>query len=301
MQRNTIMIITAAGLGLSAASADAHDGRRFEIKIHQGQLVAHGYNSAGVNDGGGVERDYYNALHDHWTWNPVPSVNASSADLPGFDVFEPGPLLGHDLTLTLTGARKWVSPPMSPPDGTVPDFVALDPAETIFVGYQGDLMDTVTLGAVTLATDLAPAGALDLDLAFDIAQRPAGVLYVLEFELSTDAPGIAGSDTVHIILSPDGDNPMQKLHHASLYLERYLGTPIQSCLADLTTDGSGNGTPDGLVTLSDFSYYLSLWSKDAAEADITPNGTCDTQAGGGDGVSLSDFSCYLSLWSAGCP
>ena len=31
-------------------------------------------------------------------------------------------------------------------------------------------------------------------------------------------------------------------------------------LADMTTDGTSNGVPDGSVTLSDFSYYLSLWS-----------------------------------------
>ena len=32
------------------------------------------------------------------------------------------------------------------------------------------------------------------------------------------------------------------------------------CFADLTTDGSSNGIPDDAVTLSDFSFYLSLWS-----------------------------------------
>lgn len=32
-------------------------------------------------------------------------------------------------------------------------------------------------------------------------------------------------------------------------------------IADLTTDATDNGIPDGSITLSDFSYYLSLWSQ----------------------------------------
>ncbi|MEL7473122.1 MAG: M64 family metallopeptidase [Planctomycetota bacterium] len=72
------------------------------------------------------------------------------------------------------------------------------------------------------------------------------------------------------------------------------------CPADITTESSSNGVPDGLVTLSDFSYYLSLWSTGAAQADITATGAC-VYGTGGDGVDLSDFSCYLATWSAGCP
>ncbi|MEL7472185.1 MAG: choice-of-anchor B family protein [Planctomycetota bacterium] len=72
------------------------------------------------------------------------------------------------------------------------------------------------------------------------------------------------------------------------------------CDADLTTDSTSNGIPDGLVTLSDFSFYLSLWSTSDPGADITLEGAC-TFGAGGDGVSLSDFSCYLSTWSLGCP
>ncbi|MEO0483043.1 MAG: S8 family serine peptidase [Planctomycetota bacterium] len=72
------------------------------------------------------------------------------------------------------------------------------------------------------------------------------------------------------------------------------------CDPDITTDGVPNGVPDGLVTLSDFSFYLSLWSNADAAADVTVDGVCD-YGNGGDGVTLSDFSCYLSTWSAGCP
>lgn len=73
------------------------------------------------------------------------------------------------------------------------------------------------------------------------------------------------------------------------------------CPADLTSDTTcAPGEPDGLVTLTDFSCFLSLWSTADPIADITRNDTC-LPASGGDGVSLSDFSCYLSVWSQGCP
>ncbi|MEL7471672.1 MAG: GC-type dockerin domain-anchored protein, partial [Planctomycetota bacterium] len=72
------------------------------------------------------------------------------------------------------------------------------------------------------------------------------------------------------------------------------------CFADLTTDGSSNGVPDGLVSLSDFSYYLSLWSTADPAADLTVFNACLPGTPDGD-VTLSDFSCYLSEWSVGCP
>lgn len=37
-------------------------------------------------------------------------------------------------------------------------------------------------------------------------------------------PAVEASDAVFILLSPDGSSPAEKLHHASLYQERYLGT-----------------------------------------------------------------------------
>ena len=75
---------------------------------------------------------------------------------------------------------------------------------------------------------------------------------------------------------------------------------VPSCgPADVTTDGTANGIPDGQVTLSDFSFYLSLWGGGALAADLTTDGTAN---GVPDGtVTLSDFSFYLALWGAGCP
>ncbi|MEL7473173.1 MAG: thrombospondin type 3 repeat-containing protein [Planctomycetota bacterium] len=69
--------------------------------------------------------------------------------------------------------------------------------------------------------------------------------------------------------------------------------------ADVTTEGTANGMPDGVVTLSDFSFYLGLWSANDSSADITAESSCNVGSGEG-AVTLSDFSCYLSVWSQGC-
>lgn len=74
---------------------------------------------------------------------------------------------------------------------------------------------------------------------------------------------------------------------------------VAPCAADVTTDGTSNGIPDGVATLSDFSYYLGLWGAGDTAADLTSDGT---SSGIPDGaVTLSDFSFYLALWGAGCP
>ena len=69
--------------------------------------------------------------------------------------------------------------------------------------------------------------------------------------------------------------------------------------ADVTTTGNAEGIPDGAVDLSDFSFYLSLWSASDDRADVTTTGNANGVPDGS--VDLSDFSFYLSLWSAGCP
>lgn len=72
------------------------------------------------------------------------------------------------------------------------------------------------------------------------------------------------------------------------------------CPADMTTTGSDSGVPDGVVDISDFSYFLTRWAQGARRADISATGSCGT-ALRGDGVDISDFSCFLTLWTTGCP
>ena len=63
-----------------------------------------------------------------------------------------------------------------------------------------------------------------MDLVYGIDQEPSGVLYAVEWVLSTDAPGVMPSDSIYAILSPDGANMSEKMHMESLYLESYLGS-----------------------------------------------------------------------------
>ncbi|MEM9296714.1 MAG: hypothetical protein AAGA57_13025, partial [Planctomycetota bacterium] len=190
-------------------------------------------------------------------------------------------LAGHDLTYTITGAFKWtgVSAVLVPdptfvlptlpafvPDGTVPNFEPLAPEEEIRVAY----IDPDSLVFSDVTTD-APGGTLplvnsfdgvlnfdadgfadapgsngyDIDVTYayfhDQDALPVDTLYVIESTLSTTAPGVADSDTIYTILSPDGANPAQRLHFAALYVEAFLGTFLP---------GDANG--DGVVDLLDF-------------------------------------------------
>jgi len=223
-------------LGISAA-AEAHSGRRMEILIIDNQLFTQGYVS-GTNptdDGGGLVRPYYNALHDHWgNLGPV-----AVADLPGFDLHNPAGLLGYDLTLALTGAGKWFDPMNNVHGGHgghggsgghgghggTPVLAPLDPAETISIGYGTQAtIDTDSLGSFVLADNIA-GPVLDIDLQYSIMLNPENTVYFLEWQLATAAPGIAASEPIYTILSPDR-NSTNPLHHSALALERHLGIAI---------------------------------------------------------------------------
>lgn len=224
MKRVLIALGAIAATAAIAATTRAHDGRRLEILVLDNQLFVQGYLSTGVpDDGGGTVRPYYNSLHDHWH-NVTSSV--AIADLPGLDLFTPGPLVGHDLSLELLDAKKWVSPPVPPPPGTIPNLVPLAPGDTISIEHDSVTVDTDGLGTLTLASSIGAGGADDIDMIYSIEQNPSDVLYVLEWQLSTNAPGIAPSGTIYTLFAPDGSTPTEKLHEAALYLESYLGTPV---------------------------------------------------------------------------
>lgn len=206
----------------SVSTALAHTGRRFEIQVVGGQLVAQGYLSPGVpDDGGGLVRPYFNALHDHWF-----NVGSGAfADLPGFDIFTPGPLTGHSVSLELLGASKWVSPPIPP--GPPVNLVPLEPGEVIEVNYGGQpQITTDTLGSFELISGLGGGGATDLDLTYTIDENPSAKIHALRWRLTTNAPGIFPSADLYTLLSPDGSTPVERLHHPSLFLENHLGIPV---------------------------------------------------------------------------
>ncbi|MEL7473702.1 MAG: GC-type dockerin domain-anchored protein [Planctomycetota bacterium] len=157
---------------------------------------------------------------------------------------------------------------------------------------------------VGLTEAVAPGASVPVDTA-------------LMFEVDVADPAIAAyfadglnAGLLSLTISSSLEGAVQSPTIPALYCkEDASGTPVtlqivlsSACSpADITTDGSSNGEPDGAVTLSDFSFFLSLWSLGDPAADITLDGACDIDVGGGDGVTLSDFSCFLATWSLGCP
>lgn len=208
----------------------AHDGRRFEVQVIDNQLVAQGYISGqgATDDGGGLIRPYTNAIHGHFS-NSQLQPSYATATLPGYNVLDDAdPLTGFDLTMTIIGFQKWSSPAMSGPV----HLTSLDNDEIMAVNYGGVSVLSTTFGTIgpdafTLVNSFNGTDAGDLDLLYEfVGDNPSGEIYVLQSILSTNAPGIADSDTVYTLLSPDGDNMAERLHHASLYLESQLGVPV---------------------------------------------------------------------------
>lgn len=219
-------------LVLAASPAAAHNGRRFQVQVRNQQLVAQGYITAGVaDDGGGTTRPYLNAIHDHWA-----NLGDASAvsNLPGFDVLDTTVLEGFDLSLVFVDAFQWSNPPTDPAANLAPRFLNLD--STIGIEF-GATIDTIDGGSLPLANNIPPAGLRDLDPLYAISGTPSDVIHVLEWQLTTDAPGVADSDSIYTILSPDGVGPVERLHEASLLTERFLGQAVPEPSAFATTLG----------------------------------------------------------------
>ncbi len=218
------------------------------MQVVDGQLVAQGYNN-GEDDGAPAVRPYVNTIHGHWSNSVTPDTTAS-ADLPGYDVLDNADaLIGYGLTWHLTGAMKWSDPATSGPV----NLVATDTvAEEIYVTFGGTTRSTGLtsgLGSLTLLGNFNGSNGDDLDMTYAIGIEPEsgplpnGELFVITSYLSTNAPGVADSETIYTIMSPDGSNAMEKLHHPSLYLESQLGLVIPEpgtglALGVMTTAGA---------------------------------------------------------------
>ena len=169
--------------------------------------------------------------------------------------------------------------------------------------------NTISIEFFTLGPIFTPANPGETEAGFAIPVNSAGRwhrhldyyldppavdgVYLLTLELYTTDSSISHSEPFHVVF--DRNATQQELDDAVAFL---LAEP-SACIADVTTDGTSNGTPDGAVTLSDFSFYLSLWGAGDTAADLTTDGTSNGVPDGA--VTLSDFSFYLSLWGAGCP
>ncbi len=130
--------------------------------------------------------------------------------------------------------------------GTQPNFQALGSDEVISVLYGSNIVSTDSPGSLVLVNnydgnasldvegivEFSPASAssngVDLDLQYfygtQVGPSPVDTLYVLESVLLTSVGGIADSESIFTIFSPDGNGPAERLHFASLYLEEFVAT-----------------------------------------------------------------------------
>lgn len=235
MRRASVLALSSALLAIvTATSVQAHNGRGFEVEVVAGKLQAQGINS-GDPDGAPAVRPYANSIHDHWRY--VPSLDLSVASLPEFEVtplVASSSLAAYSLDLEWTAAWQWTSPPLMPTPGTIPVLEPLDPGEVISIQTLGAPIDSETLGAIALSAFVPATGTGDIIPSYSIDGDPSDEIHVLEFLLSATPPNgtypsIATSDPLYVVLSPDGVGPVERLHHASLYIEQYLalnGVPV---------------------------------------------------------------------------
>ena len=221
---------------LAAEIACAHTGRRFLVEVLDGKLQAQGVNT-GEPDGAPAVRPYVNSIHGHWE-NVSPDPNSelepfATSFLPDFGVPIDASFVHlkfHELTLELIAASKWVDPPTMPPADTIPVLQPLDANEVIRIESVNSDITTNTLGELFLSVSVPQAGIDDIVLNYNIEGHPTDEIHVLQFLLSatpadpSQSDLIADSDPIFVLLSPDGSNPKERLHHASLYLEEYLAT-----------------------------------------------------------------------------
>lgn len=194
------------------------------VGVENGKLTAQGANNEPSAPDFGT-RPYPNAVHDHWQVIPS-SPDFAYAFSPEFDIpTPPVELQNYPLFLKLESATKWVSPPVMPSEGTVPDLVPLSPGELVTIESTAPYnTDSAELGDLLLSTSVPAGGETDIALYYSLNANPAGVLYALKFTLHSPAPNVDPSDPLYLVMSPAGANPVEKLHHASLYLEEYLAT-----------------------------------------------------------------------------
>ena len=258
---NNFTFAVAAFMSASAfltSAASAHGGRRFDIQVNDdNQLIAQGYDSNAADLG---IRPYVNSIHDHFNFNE--DFNFSAATLPSFNILNPGPLNGGAVELTLLGSSKWQSPPAPDGSGAAQDFgdpilTQLDDTELISINLTGSGQPSFTTadgtGTFLLADNInANTANADIDLDYTIGGSPTDVIYVLEWQLSTDVSGISDSDSVFTILSPDGNGVAERLHFQSLAIEEFLGTPVTATAVP---------EPGSLVLLSLISLPLAMRRK----------------------------------------
>lgn len=113
-----------------------------------------------------------------------------------------------------------------PREGTIPLLTPLANGEFVRVSSDNATVDSNNPDTMVLTPLVTSAGEPDIDLLYEVNARPANRIHVLAMRLSSGNPIVEDSDLIHVILSPDGENAIDKLHHASLYLEQNISSAV---------------------------------------------------------------------------
>lgn len=122
---------------------------------------------------------------------------------------------------------------MAPSASTIPVLTPLALGHVVTVEGAVGVANSIDFGTVTLLEDTIFGGAKDLDPLYQANFRPSNEISVLKFILRSSPPTVQSSDPILVLLSPDGATPMEKLHHAALFLENHLATVPEPTTAAL--------------------------------------------------------------------
>ncbi len=207
---------------LTPVLVQAHPGRRFEIQVVDGRIVAQGVNTKEAPPmGESPVRPYPNAVHDHFDLFVLNGQPIGSANLPGLDIPAGTPLAQHNLYAEVTGiyltdaervaAAAAIGDALHPPGAEQEVRIRL---------HQTDVSSRALPAQLTIAGDIPTTGVADIDPVYHFVGELGENFVVIEMQLHSDAPGIAPSGPVYIVMAPPG----MQYHMPALRLEIRLAS-----------------------------------------------------------------------------
>ena len=258
--------IGGAAFGAAGQSLHAAD---YLIRVSEGRLEAGGVDAGGsplypvrVKSGVFGAEGIPNFTND-------PGVNAQNGQLV------PGTSVGFDL---VAAVRAW--DPNAGFVGVSGDRITVRKSG---INTQTPVSDSVVPGIVFGQADLDAAAGFHHHVSFILNPAGGGTpsgLWLLAWELWTDAPGVERTETLYIVFAQGA--AAGELDAAVAWVEdNLLGG---GCVAD--TNG------DGLLNFFDVSGFVGLYNGQDPRADLAaPFGVWN----------FFDVSAYIAAYNAGCP
>lgn len=226
MSNRKLSVLSACALILIACGiAQAHPGRRFEVRIVDNRLVAQGVNTLESRPMGELPtRPYANVIHDHFTNYVISGEPIAVANLPGFDVpAELRALWGYRVMLRIDGTFEVPLDSISSPVKISDLLKPLEAPRTLTISMNdGAAHSTALPKELTLVDTVPRQGSFDLDPHFQASFAASDSFIVIVLTIMATAPGIQSSAPVWIVLAPPG----HQFHHSALRLEERIASEL---------------------------------------------------------------------------